>query len=317
MGNPLQTGARFGRWSVLDECGTNEQGEPMRKCRCDCGTERFVLERSLKSGDSKSCGCTRKDSAASGDLTGQVFGDLTVLGKAENQNRSGGVWWQCRCSCGNLYEAPATLLRTGRRTRCSGSDHKKNYASADITGQRFHMLTALYPTPERDPKGNVVWHCRCDCGNEVDFSYNVLMYSRTKSCGCQKRQHEQHLGTYLDFVDGTSFNHLTSKTLPQNNTTGVRGVYLIRGKYVAKIVIQKKQYFLGTYATLEEAAAARLEAEEAVSETVVPYYEKWKACASADPEWSGEHPIRIIVRRDKDERLQILLEPSLTDETPA
>ena len=55
---------------------------------------------------------------------------------------------------------------------------------------------------------------------------------------------------------------LKSDKLPKNNTTGVRGVYRIRGKYVAKIVFQKKQYHLGSYDSLEEAALARREAEE-------------------------------------------------------
>ena len=55
---------------------------------------------------------------------------------------------------------------------------------------------------------------------------------------------------------------LKSDKLPKNNTTGVRGVYRIWGKYVAKIVFQKKQYHLGSYDSLEEAALARREAEE-------------------------------------------------------
>ena len=38
----------------------------------------------------------------------------------------------------------------------------------DLTGQRFGRLTALYPTNRRDYKGSVIWHCRCDCGNETD-----------------------------------------------------------------------------------------------------------------------------------------------------
>ena len=45
---------------------------------------------------------------------------------------------------------------------------------------------------------------------------------------------------------------LKSKKVPTDNTTGYKGVYLIRGKYVAKIVFQKKQYFLGTYENIED-----------------------------------------------------------------
>ena len=41
-------------------------------------------------------------------------------------------------------------------------------------------------------------------------------------------------------VDGTSIDAIRSKKVPKDNTTGYKGVYLIRGKYVAKIVFQKK-----------------------------------------------------------------------------
>lgn len=34
------------------------------------------------------------------------------------------------------------------------------------------------------------------------------------------------------------------------------GVYLVKGRYLAKIVFQHRQYFLGTYASVEEAAEA-------------------------------------------------------------
>lgn len=309
----LQPGMKCGRWTLLAETGLAESGEITRKCRCDCGTERYVLERALKYESSRSCGCSRKASASAKDLQGLVFGELTVLGKAENQARNGGVWWVCQCTCGELYETPATLLLTGKRTRCSGKAHSKNYASADITGQRVHMLTAMYPTEKRDSKGSVIWHCRCDCGKETELSYNALLYGNTRSCGCRKHEHEQHLSEYISFVDNTSIDHLASKTIPKNNTTGVRGVYFIRGKYIAKIVIQQKQYYLGTYNTQEEAAAARKEAEETVSETVLPYYEQWKRLADQDPAWAAAHPVHITVNRDDYDRLCIDIEPPLAN----
>ncbi len=61
----------------------------------------------------------------------------------------------------------------------------------DLTGQRFGLLTALYPTPQRI-HGSVVWHCRCECGNEVDATSNNLTQGSTSSCGCgQRRQQRQ------------------------------------------------------------------------------------------------------------------------------
>lgn len=40
----------------------------------------------------------------------------------------------------------------------------------DISNQKFYRLTALYPTEKRDKDRSVIWHCKCECGNEVDVS---------------------------------------------------------------------------------------------------------------------------------------------------
>lgn len=310
----VYSGQRIGRWTVLDKSTTTSSGEKKWLCRCECGTERYVLERTLLYGGSESCGCLRKErtrEAVSHNLTGQVFGELTVLGRSEHQPKNGGIWWHCSCACGNTYDVSGTLLVNGKRTHCPDRCHERNYALADITGQKFRMLTALYPTEQRDAKGSVIWHCRCDCGNEVDVSYNSLMYTHIQSCGCKKKEHDQELGGFLTHIAGTSMEMLKSKKIPTNNTTGTKGVYLIRGKYVAKIVLQKKAYYLGTYNTLEEAAEARRKGEELLHSGTVDYYARWKALADADPEWAEENPISIRVERDTYGELKVRFEPDI------
>jgi len=54
---------------------------------------------------------------------------------------------------------------------------------ADITGQKFSQLTALRPVA-RDQWANIVWLCRCDCGQETRVSVNALRCNGTMSCGC-------------------------------------------------------------------------------------------------------------------------------------
>jgi hypothetical protein len=57
-------------------------------------------------------------------------------------------------------------------------------------------------------------------------------------------------------------NHANIK-LPENNTSGVKGVYIkLDGKYQARIRVNKKLITLGTFDTIEEAAAARREAAQ-------------------------------------------------------
>ena len=312
----VKTGQKYGRWTVLDDVQIvprkNGKSELKILCRCDCGTERYVLERSLLYGGSVSCGCLRKERALeanSPDLTGRQFGELTVIRKVENTKHNS-TQWLCKCSCGADYVVQGSLLMTGKRTRCPSKVHEKNYAYVDITGQRFGRLVALYPSRRYDKSGSVVWHCQCDCGNEVDVPYNSLMYANQKSCGCQKKEHDQKLKTFLTHVAGTSVDMLKSKKVPTDNTTGYKGVYLIRGKYVAKIVFQKKQYFLGTYENIEDAAQARREAEEVLFDGVAEHYRKWKEIADTDPEWAEQNPVQVIVNK-AGQGLDVMLFPEL------
>lgn len=289
-----------GRWQVFDTYVTTSRGEKKYLCRCDCGTERYVLERSLRYGGSQSCGCLRRQrvrEANTHQLEGKAFGDLRVLRRAGT--KYDGVRWLCVCSCGKEIEVAGTLLVTGKKTHCGC---KAQYHFADITGERFSELTALYVQSRE--KGRVIWHCRCSCGNEVDISYNELVYSHRKSCGCRKEAHEKQLHTTLTHVSGTSIDAVRSKKTPADNTSGTKGVYFIRGKYVAKIVFQKKVYYLGSYAVIEEAIAARRKAEEALFDGTVVHYEHWKARADADPHWAAENPFSVCVGRNASGELE-------------
>ena len=304
----IALGQKYGRWTVLENSILTSRNERKWLCRCEYGTERYVLERSLKYGGSASCGCFQKErtmQANSPDLTGKQFGELTVLRKLEN-TKHGSSQWLCRCACGADYVVQGNLLLTGRRTRCSGKTHQKNYAYSNITGQRFGRLVAMFPSKRYDKSGSVIWRCRCDCGNEIDVSYKNLLYTNQKSCGCQKREHDQKLKTYLTHVAGTSVDMLKSKKVPTDNTTGYKGVYLIRGKYLAKIVFQKK----GTYENIEDAAEARKEAEEVLFDGVAEHYRRWKEFADQDPGWAEQNPVRVIVNQ-KDKKLTVTLLPDL------
>ncbi len=312
MTKEITPGQQIGRWTVLNDYQTTPKGEKKLLCRCECGTERYVLERSLKHGGSQSCGCLRIEALnakIAHDITGQTFGELTVLARSDTYHQNGGIWWQCRCSCGNVCEAPATVLVKGRKTHC-GCKTQKNYYFADIADQRFGRLVALHPTDKRDSTGGVVWHCRCDCGNEIEVAYNNLMYADQRSCGCQKKEHDQALGSLQTRVDGTSLDIIKSKKLPTDNTTGYKGVYLIKGKYVAKIVFRKKAYYLGTYDNIEDAHQARLDAEEALYQPTVEYHARWQAKADADPEWARQNPIQIFVSK-VNEQLSVTFSPAI------
>ena len=62
-------------------------------------------------------------------------------------------------------------------------------AKKDLTNLRVGRLTVLYETDERR-NGKIVWHCKCDCGKEVDIIGTSLTNKTrpTQSCGCLQKE---------------------------------------------------------------------------------------------------------------------------------
>lgn len=57
------TGQRFARLTVLARAESTPNKSARWLCRCDCGAEVTVAGQHLRSGNTKSCGCQRADSA--------------------------------------------------------------------------------------------------------------------------------------------------------------------------------------------------------------------------------------------------------------
>ena len=114
----LKPGDRFGMWTVLERDGSNKDNRALWKCQCDCGTIKSVVGRDLRGGKSKCCGCKHNYKQPHyKDLTGQVFGQLTVLEPTASNNR-GLKQWICICSCGNKTKVSSNDLQTGHTSSC-------------------------------------------------------------------------------------------------------------------------------------------------------------------------------------------------------
>lgn len=57
----ITEGMRFGKWTVLIPLVRGMRGMAHATVKCDCGTIRDVRHSLLKSGESKSCGCARRE----------------------------------------------------------------------------------------------------------------------------------------------------------------------------------------------------------------------------------------------------------------
>lgn len=139
------------------------------------------------------------------------------------------------------------------------------------------------------------------------------MYTNITSCVCRRKAHSQTLSEHLTRVADTSVDILKSKKIPVNNTTGCRGVYHIRGKYVAKINFQKRAYYLGAYDSIEDAAQVRKAAEAQLFDSAASFYGRWKQRAEQDPQWARENPVRISVTQLDHHDFSVSLLPELEE----
>lgn len=113
------------------------------------------------------------------DLTGQVFGRLTVTERALGPVT---VWW-CSCSCGGETVVRAAHLVSGAITSC-GCARRESRGVRDLTGQTFGLLTVVERVENLGDR--VAWRCRCSCGTETTVRANNLTSGNTRSCGCSR-----------------------------------------------------------------------------------------------------------------------------------
>lgn len=113
------SGEKYGKLTVIREvapivykCGHLER---MWECKCDCGNTVVYSMSNIRSGNSKSCGCSKII-----DLTGQKFGRLLVIGKGDYiQKPKRKVYkWICKCDCGKIIQVRQNSLITGATKSC-------------------------------------------------------------------------------------------------------------------------------------------------------------------------------------------------------
>lgn len=110
------------------------------------------------------------------DLTGKVFGKLTVIGRAEN-DKGGNSQWNCSCECGENTTVRAYDIKSGKTKSCGCPNF------IDLTGKTFFRLTVI-GRGEKNKYGQKQWNCSCECGENTNALSNDLTHGRVKSCGC-------------------------------------------------------------------------------------------------------------------------------------
>ena len=197
-------------------------------------------------------------SGTSRAMTRRAMSEKPVQSRIK-RDANGRILWSCKCDCGNSFEATSSELKSGNRKSCGCLSRPPLY---DWVGKRFGRLTVTAYGGKRN--GYHYWKCLCDCGNETVVVQTSLLRGHTSSCGCLGKSMKDR----RTFVDGTCVEILRSAllkgTIPQNNSSGVRGVYWQKKqqRWIAQIMFKGKMIYLGSYNTIGEAAIARKRGEQ-------------------------------------------------------
>jgi len=125
------------------------------------------------------------------DLTGQVFGELTVMeqnGWVIAGDGTRNAAWSCVCSCGKKLTVKGGSLTSGSAQACGHNRGKIK----DLTGQVFGRLTVIgqngWYTNPKEKNRTAKWECKCSCGTIKTITGVNLTSKRVVSCGCYGKE---------------------------------------------------------------------------------------------------------------------------------
>ena len=173
----------------------------------------------------------------------------------------------------------------------------------------FAALPRSTPLSSEHPRVVLFGTAAATVGRSSMLPTTIWFIQTSRAADAKKKLHDAAIKTFLTHVSGTSVDMIRSKKTPTNNTSGVRGVYFIKGKWSAKIVFQKKQYHLGNFDSIDDAASARREAEILLFDGAAAHYDRWKKRADEDPAWAASNPISIQVEKKEDNTISIRFLP--------
>ncbi len=163
MSTCIETGQRFGRWTVLGRAANTRDGDPRWwwYCRCACGTERAVRGTNLRRGVTRSCGCLDRELTGARSLThglsrpGQehpLYATwMTMKQRCSNPNRRSGPTTAAAASRSVTAGAALTGSPTSSRT-WARSPHRSTPSTASTTTGRTHLELSMGYPPRAGPQ---------------------------------------------------------------------------------------------------------------------------------------------------------------------
>lgn len=209
---PSMIGHRFGKLTVVEQLSSTSRGQRRWLCKCDCGGEHIATTGNLRSGRTTNCGCKK-----SPDLTGKVFGKLTVLGRSDKRNPRGArttPMWECRCECGAItYKATDTLTNPEESMckACQGlyAAETARKSAGFVGGTQITKLRNMDPTAANTSGCRGVYYEKKTNKYRARLKFkgkimNFGTYARFEDAvAARKRAEEEYYGAFLAEIGQT------------------------------------------------------------------------------------------------------------------
>lgn len=216
---------------------------------------------------------------------GEIHNEL----KVERAYRKKSILYaECKCSCGKKCTVRYDCLLNGNTKSCGHLGKERQFKSCDLSNKINKYGVKAIKSTDKKKWGSYVWECKCSCGKI--FEVTADKFESVQSCGCaqdksRRYQAETILKEYTKIAteSGTNVIAIMDKKMLKNNTSGIRGVSWdkSKSKWVAQITFKGKNYYLGRYSTIEEAAKIRKIAEQKMFGEFLDWFaeefpERWK-----------------------------------------
>ncbi|GAX02714.1 hypothetical protein IWT140_00312 [Secundilactobacillus pentosiphilus] len=144
----------------------------------------------------------------------------------------------------------------------------------EMKGKRFGRLTVIRQNGQDPKNADLLWECRCSCGNIVTVDGSRLRGGYVRSCGCLRRELARERYTKnegftknmgnprnLRNSDGIMVSSIKES---QRNTSGVVGVSYDKAtdRWLARLMYKGHYVLLKSFDTKAEAVEARKAAEK-------------------------------------------------------
>ena len=218
------------------------------------------------------------------DLTGQVFGRLTVIERVENNNK-GNTRWLCECNCSyrNKVIVLGYDLKSGHTQSCGCLQKEKQkeitrrYNKYNLSGKYGIGYTSkgeefYFDLEDYDLIKNCCWRIDVDGYVVTTQNRKTILFHRIVMGVTDRNIQIDHLHGKESRNDNRKHNlrfatnqeNSMNTGLFSNNTSGVSGVYFNQrdSLWQAYITVNYKTIHLGCFKDYDDAVKARKEAEE-------------------------------------------------------